>query len=407
LVAIVVVTSWGTGVSRVVLEPEVGDLFLTLEIPQGILQFHLLDEEIVLGVESAQVVRALEEEGQPLLDAVHAAALGQVHQQDQVQDDGGGQDAVAAEEIDLDLHGVAHPAEDVDVVPPFLVVAAGRVVVDPHLVVKVLVQLGVEVRLQDLLQHGQLAGFLGLEGVRIVQHFAVPVAQDVGGEPAGDADEAGLQPGRQDGLHQGLAGLEVLAGDGHLVLLGQLLERRGVHGQVGGPVGVGDAQLQRGVGVHHAGGDVRVVLLEPFLQRLDALMYRRLLDVDLRGAAPDHDQAAATVLFLEAADVVHHHLGQVPLGGGLLDVGAVQLLDVLAVEDRLHRLDLLEFLADWGEILRLEHSRVGGRLVGGVGEDVPPAEHQLVEAGQGDEILDQRGFLVSALADPDGAHLGQ
>ena len=70
---------------------------------------------------------------------------------------------VAAQEIDLDLHGVAEPSEDVDVVPTLFVISARRVVVDADLVAEVAVKLGVQLRLQDLLQHTQFRLFLGAE----------------------------------------------------------------------------------------------------------------------------------------------------------------------------------------------------------------------------------------------------
>ena len=57
----------------------------------------------------------------------------------QIEDDRRRQDRVATQEVDLDLHRVAEPAEDVDVVPAFLVVAARWVVVDADDVVEVLV----------------------------------------------------------------------------------------------------------------------------------------------------------------------------------------------------------------------------------------------------------------------------
>ena len=64
------------------------------------------------------------------------AALREVHEQREVEDDRRREDRVAAEEVDLDLHRVAEPPEDIDVVPAFLVVAARRVVVDADDVVK-------------------------------------------------------------------------------------------------------------------------------------------------------------------------------------------------------------------------------------------------------------------------------
>src|SRR3712207_8125834 len=44
--------------------------------------------------------------------------------------------------------------------------------------------------------------------------------------PAVEAEHPRLEARREDGLHQGLARLEVLAADGHAVVLGQLHEDR-------------------------------------------------------------------------------------------------------------------------------------------------------------------------------------
>ena len=86
----------------------------------------------VLGV---VVHRALEEEAQEALDAVASGTSCEVAQENEVEAQRCCKDRVAAEEVDLDLHGVAHPAEDVDVIPTFLVVVARGIVVDAHLVV--------------------------------------------------------------------------------------------------------------------------------------------------------------------------------------------------------------------------------------------------------------------------------
>ena len=79
-------------------------------------------------------------------------ALRQIHEQHQVQHQRRRQNRIAAQEIDLDLHRVAQPPEDVDVVPAFFGVAARRIILDPDLVVELLVQVRVKVPLQDVLQ---------------------------------------------------------------------------------------------------------------------------------------------------------------------------------------------------------------------------------------------------------------
>src|SRR5678810_115422 len=83
-----------------------------------------------------------------LLKARHAGALREIEEQGKIEHQRRRQDGVTAEKIDFDLHRVTEPPEDVDVIPALLVVAAGRIIVDAHLVIHVPVQLGVLVGLQ-------------------------------------------------------------------------------------------------------------------------------------------------------------------------------------------------------------------------------------------------------------------
>ena len=76
--------------------------------------------------------------------------------QREVENERRGQDRIAAEEIDLDLHLVAEPAKDVDVVPAFFVVAARRVIVDAHDVREIFVEIGINFGLQNVFEHRQL-----------------------------------------------------------------------------------------------------------------------------------------------------------------------------------------------------------------------------------------------------------
>src|SRR5712692_3317482 len=131
----------------IIFESQVGDELFAAQVAQRVLELHQLDEQVVFRVEGRCAHGAFEIEGEPFLDdlARHlAAALRQVHEQNQVEHDRRRQDRVAAQKVNLDLHRVAEPAEDIEVVPAFLVVTARRVVVDTHLVVEVAVELGVE-----------------------------------------------------------------------------------------------------------------------------------------------------------------------------------------------------------------------------------------------------------------------
>src|SRR6185437_4113419 len=168
----------------VVLESEVSNQLLALHPAQSILQFHELDEDVVLGIESLSRHRRLEIERKPLLNASHSRALRQIHEQHQIQNERRREYGVAAQKIDLDLHRIAKPPENVDVIPTLLRIATGRVVVDTDLVVDVLVEFGVKVWLQNNFQRRELAFFFRFEGAWIVQYFAIAVAQDVRREPA-------------------------------------------------------------------------------------------------------------------------------------------------------------------------------------------------------------------------------
>src|SRR5947209_307948 len=96
------------------------NLLLAHEPAEGVFEFGLLDEKVIFGIDSGSVLGALEVEREPLLNALQSGALREVQKQHQVQDNRRGEDGVAAQEVDFDLHRVAQPAKEVDVVPALL-----------------------------------------------------------------------------------------------------------------------------------------------------------------------------------------------------------------------------------------------------------------------------------------------
>ena len=247
------------------------------------------------------------------------------------------------------------------------------------LVVDVAVEVGVELGLEDVVEDAEFGDFLGLEGLGVVEDLAVAVAEDVGGVPAGDAEHAGLEGGGEDGLDEGLAGLEVLAADGGVHLFGQLAEGGDVDGEVGGSVGEGDAFLEGGPGVEHGGGDAGVVFDEAALEGFEGLVDGGLLEEDLGGAAPDHDLAVGAGL--ELGDVVADLVGEVALVFAGLDLLAGEALDVVLVEDGGHGLDGFEEGAHGLELVAVEDVGGFGGVVEVAAEDVPAGEDDVVEIG--------------------------
>src|SRR3954468_11102261 len=116
----------------VVFASKVRDQLLTLQIPKRVFQLHQLNEQIVFRIQIRSVHRALEVEREPFLNTMHPRPLRQIHEQRDVEDDRRRENTVATQEIDLQLHRVTKPPDQIDVVPAFFVVAARRIVIDAH-----------------------------------------------------------------------------------------------------------------------------------------------------------------------------------------------------------------------------------------------------------------------------------
>ena len=101
---------------------------------------------------------------------------------------------------------------------------------------------------------------------------------------------------------------------------------------------------------------------------------------------------------LELPDVGDDLLGEILLVLALLDVRAVEPLHVALIEHGRPRPDLLELGPDLVEQRRLDDA---GRARGGVAvvlEDVPAAEHEVVEAGERHDVADLRRAAFGPLA---------
>jgi hypothetical protein len=124
-------------------------------------------------------------------------------------------------------------------------------------------------------------------------------------------------------------------------------------------------------------------------------------------AAPYRYAARDAVLSLEATHVLAHRLGEHHLATCGLDVLSAQALDVLGEEHRRHRPDRTQLVLHGVEVIAREH--IGGARGGirVVREQVPAAEHELVELRQRHELADERLTLLVASAQADSTQLGQ
>ena len=90
-----------------------------------------------------------------------------------------------------------------------------------------------------------------------------------------------------------------------------------------------------------------------------------------------------------------------------LHVGAVEALDEILVEHRLHRLDGRERFLELLEQRHIQHAGLDRGFVAVVLENVPGADFEVFQLGQRDEILDCGAAAIGALAQADGAQLGE
>src|SRR6266852_5233776 len=123
------------GRSVVILLPQVRDQVLAHHPAQRVLQFHQLNEQIMFGIQIGRGHRRFEIETQPLLNPSHARALRQIQEQNKIKNNRCRKNRVPAQEVHFDLHRVAEPAKNVDVVPALFVVSAQRIIVDADFVV--------------------------------------------------------------------------------------------------------------------------------------------------------------------------------------------------------------------------------------------------------------------------------
>ena len=384
--------------------------FVAAHFADGVFEHDVLLEQVVDSFFALGVVvhRALEEEAQEALDAEAAGASGEVAEQYQVEAQGSGEDGVAAQEVDFDLHGVSHPSEDVDVVPAFLIVVARGVVVDTYFVVVVAVEVGLLVGFEDCLECGQFGNLFGAEVGGFVEYEAVAVAEDIGREPSVQAEAACADDGGEAGFNECLTGLEVFAGDGHLGLFGQFPHCGDVDGGVGSAHDEGCAFFESCICVAHRGGYVLfVVSLHGCFEGGECVVYFFVYgDVNFGGSGPQYDYAVKVLGGFEVADVFADVLDHFPAGGALHVVFAIEAFCVIVVESGAHGLDGFELVGYGFDVFFFEHFGVDGRLVSVGGIYVPSGEFDVVEVGDGHDVFVVEVFFVSTFAHTDFVVLG-
>ena len=189
-----------------------------------------------------------------------------------------------------------------------------------------------------------------------------------------------FRPGRDDRLDQRLPGLQILAGQRRLGLRRELDQRRDVGGQVRRRVRVRECprespRRRRPCSTESPDRSPRARARSSRSSACAGDSVMKISVLPHQTITSRSRLLSALNLRMSAIDL----LGEILLVLALLDVRAVEPLDVALIEHRRPRTDLLELRADLLEQRRLDDAGGPGRGVAVVLENVPAAEHQIVE----------------------------
>ena len=341
------------------------------------------------------VHRALAEERQPRLDAAHACTQCQITENNQVERDGSSKNGVTAQEVNLDFHRIAHPAENIDVVPCFLVILTRRIVVDAYLMINITVQVRIFLRFEDIVDNRQLADLFCLEVLRLVEYLAVTVTQNIRREPAAYTQHTGLEHRSKHRLHQSLATLEVLTGNGHIHFLGEFPHSRSIHTQIRSTHNKRSAFCNGSICIAHTRRDnFSIVFLHCLLQSSERFVLFGQRNIYFGTCSPQHSNTLAVIGCLEVTDILTQLLCHFPASSSLLNIRTVQTFCKIVVECSRHRLDGLQFVFYQIQVFLFQNLGIHSSFVGVVRENVPTAENDIIQISQRHYVFDKFFFAI-------------
>lgn len=361
------------------------------------------------------------EDGQDGVEVVKVGHLGglvldtlhQLSEDDEIEDEGGGKKGVLAGVVHGDGVGTAQEdGGDVLIHSALGVTDVGHVLDDDSVVgvLRRLVEDGVGG--DHVVDDRGLGNLLGAELLLLGQVLSVVVTQMVVRDDGTGLDTGVDEEINEDGLHLGLARLEIISSNEDTALLSEL-HNTGNEGVLGRSVDVGDSLEDGGNGEEGRGRDLGLVGLNGLEQVLGGVVQTSAdLSETLSVGGPDNDDLIEVLLLLEGADVVTEVLDDLLLvGGGDQVVGTVGLVGGNKVsrvdrgqgDDGLHVGDELTLqipLQDLG----------AGHGVGEVhARDIPSSEDNIVGVDHGDQSAEGNKDLLTVLVltNTDGGGLSQ
>ena len=141
-------------------------------------------------------------------------------------------------------------------------------------------------------ENGKLRNLFALEVSRIVKNFAVAVSENVGREPAVEAEHSEFESGSDYRLHQGLTGLPVFSCDRHLHLVCEFLDRSVVNCAVRRTVDVGKAHAECCISVNLTRSDFRMeTVFHSLFEISERVVDLARFVVSFGRSVPNHDSS--------------------------------------------------------------------------------------------------------------------
>ena len=156
----------------------------------------------------------------------------------------------------------------------------------------------------------------------------------------------------------------------------------------GAPLANGHAAGNRRPRVQHRRRNRRMIRLHRFDKFLRGRVHVLLLQKNLGRPAPAGHQPRNLAGLLEIRDVFLDLQRQFVLVLAFFDVRTVQLLHILVIKRRLHRLDRRKKRLHLLQILRVQHAGIARRLKRVVLVNVPTRKNQIIQPAQWHKLLD-------------------
>ena len=121
---------------------------------------------------------------------------------------------------------------------------------------------------------------------------------------------------------------------------------------------------------------------------------------------PAHHQPVHPLLGLKGIDIFHQLVGQIHFMRTFFHMGTIKIFHIVPVKNSRHWNDAFQFLFDPVDMARFQHHGLAGGLVSRVGEDIPAAENQVLQVGQGNQLLHREDTFLGTLAQADFSRLG-